>query len=357
MSRIFVSGVGAVSPAGWGIEPMLQALRSGVALPSQPLARHLWGRPILCRPIPAPPSRPPFMTNPRLRRVSPITHYATAAALEAMALFQQNERASRVGLVVCLDAGCVQYSCRFFDEVLKDPGTASPLLFPETVFSALASNMAVLLAETPIAYTLLGDAACFMQGMAVAADWLTDERVDACLVIGAEEVNWLLADALLHLDRGAVLAAGAGAVALVRDPALSCGIQLEAITDAHIYGRDNNKSSCAASMRQQFPSGVDNELLCDSVGDGLRTHRPEREAWADWPGARISPKAVLGEGLVAATAWQCAAAVSMLKQGGFEAANVSAVGPNQQAIGARFSLGDHGERLTPSHLNILERTA
>jgi 3-oxoacyl-(acyl-carrier-protein) synthase len=340
MSRIFMAGAGAVSPAGWGIGPLREALRNGVALPAQPLERHLWGRPILCRSVPAPASRPPFLANPRLRRVSPITHYATAAALEAITPFQQKGGIGRIGLVVCLDGGCVQYSCRFFDEALKDPGTASPLLFPETVFSALASNMAVLLTETPVAYTLLGDAACFLQGLALATDWLIEERVDACLVIGAEEVSWLLADALLHLDRGAVLGAGAGAVALVREASLSLGIEVEAITDAHTYGSRNPKSCAAARMRRQLPSRGGKELLCDSVGESLPKHGAERDAWADWTGARMSPKRILGEGLVAATAWQCAAAISVLREGEFEAVNVSAVGPNQQAMGARFVMRD-----------------
>jgi len=50
----------------------------------------------------------------------------------------------------------------------------------------------------------------------------------------------------------------------------------------------------------------------------------------------LSPKVVLGEGLMAASAWQCVTAVDALQLSRFRAANVSVVGPNQQALGARF---------------------
>ena len=47
-------------------------------------------------------------------------------------------------------------------------------------------------------------------------------------------------------------------------------------------------------------------------------------------------KKILGEGLMAAAAWQCVAAVDALRHNNFSAATVSIVGCNQQAIGARF---------------------
>jgi hypothetical protein len=65
------------------------------------------------------------------------------------------------------------------------------------------------------------------------------------------------------------------------------------------------------------------------------TDTAERQAWADWQGDRLSVKRLFGEGLTAAAAWQCVAAVNAIQQGR-TAANVSIVGTNQQAIGARF---------------------
>ena len=56
----------------------------------------------------------------------------------------------------------------------------------------------------------------------------------------------------------------------------------------------------------------------------------------------LSPKRILGEGLMAAAAWQCVAACDAVAGGRFAAANVSLVGSNQQAIGARFVRADSG---------------
>jgi len=49
---------------------------------------------------------------------------------------------------------------------------------------------------------------------------------------------------------------------------------------------------------------------------------------------------MLGEGLMAAAAWQCVAACDAVAVGRFGAASVSLVGSNQQAIGARFIRAD-----------------
>ena len=42
----------------------------------------------------------------------------------------------------------IRYSERFFGEVLENPATASPMLFPETVMNAPASHMAAYLGCT-----------------------------------------------------------------------------------------------------------------------------------------------------------------------------------------------------------------
>jgi len=61
-----------------------------------------------------------------------------------------------MGLIVCLQSGCVQYTQRFFSEVLADPATASPLVFPETVYAAPTSHVAALLENVVLACSLVG---------------------------------------------------------------------------------------------------------------------------------------------------------------------------------------------------------
>jgi hypothetical protein len=338
MNRIFVAGIGAVSPAGWNVAALRDALARGGPLPVQSLERPGWERPLHARTVPSPSTRPEFLAHPRLRRTSPITHYAAAAALEAVAGLRANAAAKnfRLGVIACLQSGCVQYSCRFYDETLKNPATASPLVFPETVYAAPTSHVAALLENVVLAYSLVGDPAAFLQGVVIGAEWLAENRVDACLVIGAEETNWIVADALRHLDRPAIVAAGAGALCLCGDQKLSAGVELAAITDAHTFSARRNRAQAAQALRQQLGKNSAVELLVDGLGDSSRTDAAERAAWKDWSGARLSPKKILGEGMIAAAAWQCVAACDALAGGQFTAANVSLVGSNQQAVGARF---------------------
>jgi 3-oxoacyl-(acyl-carrier-protein) synthase len=338
LSRIFVAGLGAVSPAGWNVAALRQALTVGKPLPVQSLARPGWDQPLRARLVPNPPARLEFLAHPRLRRTSPITHYAAAAALEAVAQMRAQAAAKnfRLGVVACLQSGCVQYSCRFYDETLKDPATASPLVFPETVYAAPTSHVAALLGDVALAYSLVGDSSAWLQGVALAAEWLTENRVDASLVIGAEETNWIVADALRMLDRSATIAAGAGAMCLCRDDHLSIGVELAAITDAHTFTMQQNRAQAAHAMRRQLGPPSPGDLLVDGMGISPRADAAELAAWSDWTGARISPKRILGEGITAAAAWQCVVVCDAVANGRFAAGNVSLVGSNQQAIGARF---------------------
>jgi 3-oxoacyl-[acyl-carrier-protein] synthase II len=337
MSRVFVSGLGAVSPAGWGMAAFRAAIAAGQPLSIIPLERPGWDKPLRTRPVPLPATRPAFLAHPRLRRSSPITHYAAGAALEALASLQSKPvPPTRIGLIFCLQSGCVQYSYRFFDEVLANPATASPLLFPETVFAAPASHVAALLGNVALAETLIGDPACFLQALAMGADWLLQEHVDVCLVAGSEEINWLRADALWHLEHAAIISGGAGVVGLCRDPALSIGVELTAVTEAESFSSRRNRSAAARAMRAQLGEGLGGELLCDGLGDSPRTDPPEQAVWADWTGPRTSVKRIFGEGLMATAAWQCVAACDAVAAKRVPSAAVSLVGCNQQAVGARF---------------------
>ena len=220
----------------------------------QTLARPGWEKPLRARLVPNPAARPEFLAHPRLRRSSPITHYAASATLEALAGLRANPAAKnfRLGLIACLQSGCVQYSCRFYDETLKNPATASPLVFPETVHAAPTSHVAALLENVALAQTLVGDPSSFLQGVALGALWLEENRVDACVIFGADETNWIIADAFAHLDRQAIVTAGAGALCLGRDEKFSAGIELAAITDSHPFSARQNRGKrrkpCATSL-------------------------------------------------------------------------------------------------------------
>ena len=122
------------------------------------------------------------------------------------------------------------YTKRFYHEVVESGAqAASPLLFPETVFNAPASHLAAILGITGASYTLVGDGAVGLLALKMAEDLMLNPALDRCLVVGAEEADWLLCDAyrrwrLLRAapplevfqepPRGMILSEGAGALLL-----------------------------------------------------------------------------------------------------------------------------------------------
>jgi 3-oxoacyl-(acyl-carrier-protein) synthase len=338
VSRIFVCGVGAVSPAGWGVGPFRAAMEQGQALPVREVARPGWKKPLLARTVPPPDPRPALFGHARLRRSSPITQYAVAAALEALGgdASKFSGGALRLGVVFCAMSGCVNYSRRFYDEVLRDPATASPLVFPETVFNAPSSHLAALLSTTAVNYTLVGDPGTFLQGLALAAQWLSEGMVDGCLVVGSEEMDWLTADAFRLFTRKLVLSEGAGALYLRADKAAARNVELASVTDSHLFWDRTSRVKAAKSTARQLCEGTGGGLLCDGRQGVAMLDCAEEQAWDGWPGQRLSPKKVVGEGLMAAAAWQCVLAADFLNRGPVNDAVVSVAGCNQQAIGTRF---------------------
>jgi len=330
VSAIFVHGLGAVSPAGWGVPALRTSLEEGRPLPLQSLPRPGWEKPLPVRAVPPPPVRPAFLAHPRLRRASPMTHYAVGAALEALGedagLIRSG--ALRLGIVTCTLTGGISYSRRFYEEALQNPATASPIIFPETVFNSCASHLAAYLDSASVNYTLVGDAGTFLQGLAVAAGWLEDGLAEACIVLGAEEPDWTAADALRLFDKRAVAASGAGALYLKGEATSTATVELAAITNAFAATRAPDRLTAARQARAQLPAGAADELLCACE----RGH----PAWSDWPGEEWAPSEILGEAFAASAAWQCVAACDAIQQGRCASANVSITGANLQAIAARF---------------------
>jgi 3-oxoacyl-(acyl-carrier-protein) synthase len=227
----------------------------------------------------------PLLAHPRLRRAGRISHFAAAASLEALGdtrVEAVKTGSLRLGLVYTLVNGGVVYSRRFFGEVLAQPSTASPILFPETVFNAPASHLAAFLGLTGPVTTIVGDTGAFLHGLDTASLWLELGLVDACLVTGAEEADWMTAEGLALLDPGSILAEGAGAV-LVAAP-----------------------DSIAHSIRLSFPDdGAAATIIADEAAGRLSANGNTRV-----------PARVLGHGLGAAHAWQTVLAAQIVTNDG-----------------------------------------
>ncbi len=323
-----VTGTGAVSPAGWGTAALVEAVSAGTPLAVETTRRAPGAPEIRVRRVPKPATPLPFLREARLRRTSPIAQFAVAASLEALGA----ERASalrqgelRLAVICYILNGCVNFSRRFYSEVLANPATASPLVFPETVFNAPSSHLSALLGSREPNYTLVGDSAQFLAAFELADLWLEEDEADAVLVVCSEEFDWLSAEAATLLDRRVTVAEGAAAVVLEK------GESRVAVTPPVMTSARRSRAAAARLVREAC-RGVEGARLFDGLeATPTRATAPEAAAWADFAGPRVSVKATLGDGLGTSVGWQVVAATAHAGP-----ALVLATGSNQQVLAARL---------------------
>lgn len=216
-----IAGMGWVTPLGSDLEGVWQRLERGDWAETKEIANPETGR--LHRCIRVPPKLVDHLgRNPRLRRSSPISYFAVAAALNALenaGLAITPATAARIAIVFAVTDGSVVYTRKFYDQIVKQgANAASPLLFPETVYNAPASHLADQLGVDGITYTLVGDGATGLAAVQMAEDLLALEQADHCIVVACEELDWILCEAYRtwRLTR-TPLAEGAAALVLTRD--------------------------------------------------------------------------------------------------------------------------------------------
>ncbi|MCW1917033.1 hypothetical protein OJ996_25815 [Luteolibacter sp. GHJ8] len=331
MPRITISGTGAVSPAGWGVPALMEALDGGARPEAGEIVREIPGheavRTAVLRVPPAPATLP---KSPRLRRVSPVSKFAVAAAIEALGP-ERMERVMageiRLGVICALMNGCVNYSNRFFGEVLADPAVASPILFPETVFNAPSSHLSALFHSTAPNDTLLGDTAEIYTALEVATEWLLRDDCDGVLVVVPEELDWLSAEALNLYAEGCLPAEGAAALYLEKDGE---GPAITNIPDPVALGPGCDRAAALREVMAATGASDDGAtLLADSRSGVARFDAAE----PGWKGERFSVREVLGESFTASSGMQVVVAVEELRRGRASRALVTTLGGNEQAAG------------------------
>jgi 3-oxoacyl-(acyl-carrier-protein) synthase len=228
-----IAGMGWVTPLGNGVDAVWERLVHGDEALATPISEQFSDRSYSAFRVPE--SALTGLAHPRLRRASLISRFAAAAGLEALqaaGVKVDSQNAGRIALIFAISNGGVIYTKRFYHDVVETgPQSASPLLFPETVFNAPASHLAAILGITGTTYTVVGDGAVGLLAIKMADDVMTDKSLDYCLVVGTEEIDWLLCDAyrrwrLLRSappiepfskqKRGMILSEGAGAIVLAR---------------------------------------------------------------------------------------------------------------------------------------------
>jgi 3-oxoacyl-(acyl-carrier-protein) synthase len=313
-----IAGMGWVTPLGSGIDPVWERLLQGDEAQAEKITEQFSNQcySVFRVPESALTSSP---RHPRLRRASMISRFAAAAGLEALqaaGVKLDSQSAERMALVFAISNGGVIYTKRFYRDIVEGGAqSASPLLFPETVFNAPASHLAAILGITGATYTLVGDSATGLLAIRMAEDLMTNEVLDYCLVVGAEEVDWLLCDAyrrwrLLRLappvepfgriDRGMILSEGAGAILLRRDGPII-------IEGTHAGGNYRKRAEAEELMKR---------ILCDlsrtkidfviSSANGTFIDKAESRVLQQViPDAFVyTAKPALGESVGAAGLWQ-----------------------------------------------------
>lgn len=188
---LVITGVGAVSSAGVGIVPLMEALKSGHSslrpLPNQVLGEtgHQWG--------PASDFRvADFMPPLKARKFDRSSQFAIVAgglALKDAGLSVGELEPTRIGIVMGCGFGGITNSSGFLEGYFQG-GTDGliPMLFPNTVPNAAASN-------SSIEYRLKGPNVTMVQrfcsaesALLLAQRFLEEGRADIMLVGGVDEI-------------------------------------------------------------------------------------------------------------------------------------------------------------------------
>jgi 3-oxoacyl-[acyl-carrier-protein] synthase II len=309
-----IRGIGAVSPAGWGAPELARLLTSGAApSPGEP-PRSKGARAWNCRSLAVPPAPAELLPKfSRLRRASAITRFAMGAALEALASagFPKGEGAGRLGIIQCMFNGCVQFSGRFYQEVLDTPALASPLVFPETVYNAPASHVAAYLGVDGPVTTLVGEGNIVMEALALAKAWLAEGLVDHCLILGAEESDWLGAEAATYYHRKLMASEGAGALVVGLG---SDGLEIRETAARHFSSGAQRQAALRDVAEETLRQGAVS-ILVDRRSGIAPLDDEEQLAWRGIDGAqRLHPRAVMGEGMGCAGTLQLVLAAAVAQE-------------------------------------------
>lgn len=328
-----ILGVGCVTALGREWQTVWEKIRAGEAPERESL--------------PCPGSRPvgvykialpgiPDTISARLRRSGSISYFACAAAADAV-LQAGPLPCGRTALVFAASDGGVSYTRRFYEEVVSR-GTGSPLLFPETVYNAPASHVAAMLGLDGTVLTLVNDATAGMDALSTAADLIYSGGADRCLVVAAEELDWISCDgyrrwklAASGSGGGAVLAEGA--VALVLGPPSPSRVQISRIHPGRTLRRHQAARQAIRQVLEDLADGATPDLAVLSSTGSPTEILEESLVRETFPGARLLfPKRVAGDAFAASTLLQCLCAWQGLRRGG--KAIVPVLGSSGQVGGA-----------------------
>jgi 3-oxoacyl-[acyl-carrier-protein] synthase II len=335
-----IAGLGWVTPLGMGLDEVWTRLVAGDVAEIKTAANPETGRAHPYAPVPMKMVES-LGRNPRMRRSSPISYFALAAglaALENASVAITPEAAAKTALVFAISSGGVIYSRKFYEQIVKQgANSASPLLFPETVYNAPASHLAAHLGVDGASYTLVGDNSVGLAALKFGEQLLAMDDLDRVVVVGAEEMDWVLCEAYRdwRLSRaepgsksGALLAEGAAAVVLAREGV----VDVPVIHPGVPFFRQRDAPSAIERAYSDVLAGNSVDIVVGGA-NGTFVDRAESTAIARHCSAAkcIFPKRALGEALGASSLMQIVVAALAMRHHAKTSALVSVIGFNQQA--------------------------
>jgi 3-oxoacyl-(acyl-carrier-protein) synthase len=303
-----IIGQGAVTPAGVGLKALLTGQPAPHATASLGDPKKTW--PVLRVDL-KDPALARWQQQPRLRRASPLTFFLVEACDQALRGSTAADRAA-TGLIVALSAGCLVYSRRFYEGIVRQGArAASPALFPETVFNSPGSHVASVLGLDGAAYALVGDEASWAAALKTAAVWLARGRVAQVLVLGVEEFDPLVLDAyrsarwLGRTGSGFLTSEGAAAV-LLRAAQTGDTSRITRVKEGLPYRTRAEAAHAAADLLRD----VDPALPCfrSAAHNWFAPH--EKSALRHRATFPATPAPYLGEALTASASWNTVRALA-----------------------------------------------
>jgi 3-oxoacyl-(acyl-carrier-protein) synthase len=322
--KIFIQGIGAVTPLGPTALETWEQLCQGHRAPRKPMAGRLGNRDYYWCPVPA-----KFVSDaarhPRLRRSGMVSLLGAAAGFDALAdagLKPSSATNERIAVIFAICSGGVIYTRRLYHEIVtQGANAASPVLFPETVYNAPASHMAALLGVDAQSYTLVGDSSVGLSALHFATELLAMQpELNRCLVVGTEEADWLLADAFASWrmattqnsfevygkSGGTIFAEGAAAVLIGRTGGL---IRLSGSSAGQSFFSRRDSAEVALDLFRSLLTEKSPDLIVSSA-NGTFADEVERMAFTRLLNSVpvYAPKPAVGEALGASALFQVAVA-------------------------------------------------
>ena len=312
-----IAGMGWITPLGRGVEEVWDRLMRGDQAAPQTISgpegtKSYSGFLVSGETL---KNLPP---HPRLRRASAISRFAAAAGLDAIAQAKSrnlNLDMENLALIFAVSNGGVAYTKRFYHGIVESGAqSASPLLFPETVFNAPASHLAAILGIEGASYTIVGDGAIGILGIKMAAELLETGAARYCLVVAAEEADWILFDAyhnwrltrssppiepFLTPPRGTILSEGGGAVLLAAEGSA----KIDSINAGGNFVHQRDASKVVGSILHDLR---DPKACIIASANGTFVDDAERAAILKEASESTvyTPKPALGESVGASALWQ-----------------------------------------------------